>query len=526
MRARTPSRSLIVARISQLFLSFLAASVVQNALALPASGAADPATTAADPAGAGATRDSAAPGVSADAAATAERPTFGAPVAGGLTSDQVAERVMRTSPGVRAQASAKDAADFALDQARAGYLPRLETRLSYTRASREDSPSLGNIVVAPPGTPPGQLPPGTELASAPLGFPSIVDNYEARLSLGVPLSDYVLRLPQLHDAARSDAHAAALLLEATRLQEASDARIVYYEWLRARLSHDVALGTLERTRAQLEDARHASEIGTASLADVLAVEAQVANAELLVTRARGQSELLQERLRLLMHDEGEAPYAVGEDLSDVARATEARARAGSARELIARAHGRRLELAVLSARANATRERAAAARAAELPRLEAFGSASYANPNSRVLPPSDEFQGTWEAGLQLTWSPTDSIAASAQRNATVAQARQLEAERDELLDAVALEVRSALRDLTESEVALGTSERELAAAAEAYRVRRELFRNGRATSVELTDAEVQWTEAQLDVVSARVDQRVAQVKLLHATGDDTPQARR
>jgi outer membrane protein TolC len=57
-------------------------------------------------------------------------------------------------------------------------------------------------------------------------------------------------------------------------------------------------------------------------------------------------------------------------------------------------------------------------------------------------------------------------------------------------------------------------------------VRRELFRNGRATSVELTDAEVQWTEAQLDVVSARVDQRVAQVKLLHATGDDTPQARR
>lgn len=511
-----------MARFSRLFLSFLAASVVQNALALPAFAAADPATTAADPAGADAGNNSA----PSRAATTPDRASFGAPVAGGLTSDQVAERVLRTSPGVRAQAASKEAADHAVAQARAGYLPRLETRLRYTRVSREDSPSLGNIVVAPPGTPPGQLPPGTELASAPLAFPTIVDNYEAKLSLGVPLSDYVLRLPQLHDAARADARAAALLLDATRLQEASDARVVYYEWLRARLSHDVALGTLERTRGHLEDARRASEIGTASLADVLGVEAQVANAELLVTRASGQSELLQERLRLLMHDEGDLPYAVGEDLRGDAPTTEARARAGAARALIARAHEQRLELAVLGSRASATRERAAAARAAELPRLEAFGSASYANPNSRVLPPSDEFQGTWEAGLQLTWSPTDSIGASAQRSATIAQARQLDAERDELLDAVALEVRAALRDLTESEVALGTSQRELAAAAESYRVRRELFRNGRATSVELTDAETQWTEAQLDAVSARVDNRVAQVKLLHATGDDTPRTRR
>jgi outer membrane protein TolC len=509
-----------VARISQLFLSFLATIVVQDALALPAFGAADPATAAADSAGntAAGSPDGAAP-----SGAPAARPSLGAPIAGGLTADHVAERVMLTSPGVRAQTAAKEAADFALKQARAGYLPRLETRLRYTRTSREDSPSLGNLVVAPPDSPAGPLPPGSELSSAPLAFPSIVDHYEAKLSLGVPLSDYVLRLPQLHDAATGDARAASLLLDATRLQEASDARVVYYEWLRARLSHEVALGTLERTRAHLDDARRAADIGTASLADVLGVEAQVANAELLVTRASGQSELLEEQLRLLMHDPSDAPYAVGEDLS--AAGANPRGRA-AARELVARAHGQRLELAVLAVRTTATRERAAAGRAAVLPRLEAFASASYARPSSRALPPVDEFQGSWEAGLQLSWSPTDAIGASAQQSATAAQARQLDAERDELLDAVALEVRSALRDLTESEVALGTSERELAAAAESYRVRRELFRNGRATSVELTDAEIAWTEAQLDAVSARVDHRVAEIKLQHATGDDTPQARR
>ena len=53
-------------------------------------------------------------------------------------------------------------------------------------------------------------------------------------------------------------------------------------------------------------------------------------------------------------------------------------------------------------------------------------------------------------------------------------------------------------------------------------MRRELFRNGRATSVELTDAETELVRASLDVVNARVELRVARARLLHATGRDVP----
>jgi outer membrane protein TolC len=51
-------------------------------------------------------------------------------------------------------------------------------------------------------------------------------------------------------------------------------------------------------------------------------------------------------------------------------------------------------------------------------------------------------------------------------------------------------------------------------------VRTLLFQNGRATSVELTDAETELTRARLDLVGSRVGLRVARVDLNHAVGLD------
>jgi outer membrane protein TolC len=53
-------------------------------------------------------------------------------------------------------------------------------------------------------------------------------------------------------------------------------------------------------------------------------------------------------------------------------------------------------------------------------------------------------------------------------------------------------------------------------------VRRELFRNGRATSVELTDSEVELFRASLEAINARANLRSARASLLHAVGRDIP----
>ena len=50
-------------------------------------------------------------------------------------------------------------------------------------------------------------------------------------------------------------------------------------------------------------------------------------------------------------------------------------------------------------------------------------------------------------------------------------------------------------------MAIASASRGLAAAEESYRVRRALFQNGRATSVELTDAETERSRAQLEAIA-------------------------
>jgi outer membrane protein TolC len=58
------------------------------------------------------------------------------------------------------------------------------------------------------------------------------------------------------------------------------------------------------------------------------------------------------------------------------------------------------------------------------------------------------------------------------------------------------------------------------ASAESYRVRRDLYRAGRATLVELTDAQTALTRARIEVVDAQMNGYIARAKLMRALGRD------
>jgi outer membrane protein len=453
--------------------------------------------------------------------AGSETPLIGPPAAGGLTADEVARRAASTSHELRARTEETAAARAALDQARSKLLPRLSGLARYTRQSSIAQTSLGNVVVVGPETAPGPLPPGTQLAAVPLSFPVIQNQYTLQASLELPLSDYLLRLPRLHDAARDNVRAALLLEQATRLRLATDARVTFYGWARARLQAEVAARSLAQAQAHLEDVVAAQAVGTASKADLLRVESQVASAELQLTRARSSVATAEQRLRTAMHDAGGAKYAIGEDLGGAPATSALIARRRPEQELVRQALEARLESRALAASVAAARSDAGATRAGGLPRLSAVANALYARPNSRVFPQKDEFTSSWDASLQLSWSPTDMFGTEAGHSAGMARARQLEAERADLDDSITLEVTQSLQALREAEAAIITTRRGLVAAEESYRVRRVMFRNGRATSVELTDAETERSRAQLEVIGALIDRRIAEARLIHAVGQDT-----
>jgi outer membrane protein TolC len=110
--------------------------------------------------------------------------------------------------------------------------------------------------------------------------------------------------------------------------------------------------------------------------------------------------------------------------------------------------------------------------------------------------------------------------ASATRSALEARRAEIDAQKAELRDALSTEVFEARQALREAEVAAKTSERGLIAAEEAYRARVERFDAGRATFVELADAEAELLRARLERIDAKIAIRTAKVRLDHAVGND------
>jgi outer membrane protein len=409
--------------------------------------------------------------------------------AGGLRSADVAERALSTSPGLLQSREDVLAAAAELDRALIAYAPRLSSSIQYTRLSSIGSQSIGGMDLTAP-----------------------LDRIEIQQSLTIPLMDYALRLPKTHRAAKLTHKAAQTTEKAARLEIAAQARLLYYDWASARLKRAVAEQAVEQARQHLKSASDLFEAGNVSRADVMRVESQVASSELFAAKAQNLESVLEAQLRTLMHDESGRAYEIGEDLRP--------SPGPGAQPTVEEAYSNRLDLRAANDSIGAAQARSRATFAGVLPHLDAFATLTNARPNSRYIVPKEEFNVTWAAGLQLSFSPNevaDKLAATRSADARTAQAV---AQRDALRDSIRNDVTQATEALWVAEFALGSTARGLQAATESHRVRHELFLHGRATSVELTDAETELTQARLDAISARIDHRTAQVRLDHATGRD------
>lgn len=437
----------------------------------------------------------------------------------GLKADDVARRAVKSSSQIAAKRRAIESAGANVEQAKAGFYPELTLSARYTRLSDIPSPSLGagTLVVSPDPSPHEVDVMNEQLFAVPLTFPVVLNQYVLQAQLNVPLSDYVLRTSRAVTGAGRVKHASELEERATRLSVARDARVAYYQWIRAQGLAFVGAQAVEQAKGHSTDADNAFQAGMVSKADVLRAQSGVKSAELFRERAESAVQLATSRLRVMMRDPQDKQYEVGENiLAPLAPLPGTASEEAAYRE----AAQRRLELKILAENEQALRDQSALTSAGNYPRLDAQASAQYANPNQRIFPQEDKFHGTWDASLVLSWTPTAIFGTNAGARALDARAAELAAQRQALLDGLRLEVSQALSAERDAHFAVAVSQQALAAADEGYRVRRELFRSGRATLVEVTDSETELTRARLELVNAHVDLRIAQVELAHVLGRD------
>ncbi|HET7499353.1 MAG TPA: TolC family protein [Kofleriaceae bacterium] len=418
--------------------------------------------------------------------------------AGGLTSDQAAARAGNASATVRRKVAELDAAIAQADAAALARVPQVSAKATYTRLSPIDPVNLG-------------------FGGMNFQITSLQNAYLAEGQLVVPLSDYVLRFPALIHAARLGADAARIDKRASEVTAGQDARLAYYEWVRARLQVLISKRQLVQVQKTLDQVRALAEVQRLSKADLLRVESQEAEAEQVVDQLENLSRLREEQLRLLIGAPAGEPLAIGEDIrADVAPPT-----AAQLDELVGAARQRRLEFQAIDTGIQAKESLRAAETANLLPRLSAFAVADYADPNQRVFPQQDKFKLTWQVGAQLTWTLNDALVSRTTSRRLTAEASELRADRDNLERGTRIELLAAQQAVAIAEHALATSQKGLTAAEEGYRVRKELLNAERATAVELVDAETDLTRARITALNARVDLRVARAQLEHALGNDT-----
>ncbi|WP_433936136.1 TolC family protein [Sorangium cellulosum] len=455
-----------------------------------------------------------------------------APQPGGLTPDEVAKAALRTRASLRAKQAELRAASARVDQAVVNFFPRVTATASYTRLSEVESAGLGGgaivgarnqglIQVGPcPGGLPGQCvvdSAGSPVAAAAFSFPVLLNSYSLTANLAVPISDYVLRISQGYAAASHAESAKKLELQAESLQVAADAKIAFFNWVRVKGQVVVAGEAVSQARAHVEDARRTFEVGLLSRADVLRLEAQVASAEQVLHEAQAALLVADDQIRIALGAAPGRPLTLG---IDVMGSAPAKPPAEPLPGLFQEALQRRLEIRALDETQYSLEKAEAVTRAGYFPRVDAFADVTYANPNQRIFPTQERFDLTWAAGVRASWVLNDVFTTAAASAEASARTMQVAEQKAALRDALRLEVASAYAELGKTVSSIEAAERQLAAAVESMRVRSELFRAGRATSVDVVDAETEVTRARLQQLNARVGALVARTRLEHAVGRD------
>ena len=353
-------------------------------------------------------------------------------------------------------------------------------------------------------------------------FPVFLNSYSFTGSLDVPISDYFLRSVQGYSAAEHNEQSAKLEIDAENLQTAANAKIVYLQWIAAKGTTVVAHLSVDDAEKQVADGKTGVQVGTASPADEMRLEARLAQAQFQEAEAHSIEATATERLRTQMHAPPERQFAIGIDVLAAPPAPTLEPLDG----LIAEGVRNRLELHALDETRTSLDEISSATTAGYLPRLDAFADAQLTNPNQRIVPSVDKFFFTWDVGARLTWTVNDTFSNIGSKRTANARTADVAAQRDALADAVRIEVADAYADLAKAMPSIEAADRGVAAAEETLRVTKKLFAFGKATGTQVVDAQTDLTSARLRKLSAHINLISAQIRLDHAVGRDIPRGGR
>ena len=410
-----------------------------------------------------------------------------------LSLESCVELGLASSRTLRSGLSAVAAGQAAVREAKAGRFPRLSLAAAYNRLSKEEAASI-------------DLPAGEVVLAEPVVSSTV---------FSASLTQLLFNGFRLESAIRGSEQAAAE--SRYRYQRARETLIfelqaAYWQLAGAFELEAVIRENLERVQAHRREASLRFEQGLITYNDLLKVEMQLADSELRLIDGEIGRRLAAARLNTLLGNEPGRQLRLHYSLEELPP------RAGSLEDAVTEALRRRADLLALRSHVRVQEAVLQPVRSGWYPEFFLSGSAAVARPNSRLFPPPDRFEASWELGLGAVLQVGSWPGLPARIERAAAALEQVQNSRADLTAAIRLEVIEKTLDYSRRCQRIALAEKMTRQAEENLRITREKADAGLALTSELLDAGQALLEADLRLTQSRIDARIGWAALLQVRG--------
>lgn len=373
-------------------------------------------------------------------------------------------------------------------------LPNASLTAGYTRLSPVDP-----LVITLPNNP----------EPIPL-FPVILNNYTTRASISQPVfTGFKLKYAQesygyLEQAARSDVSRDVNEVKFNIMS-------AYIALVKLQMSRSILVENLNAAKQRVTDVRAQSDRGVATENDVLKTQLYQSNLELSLSDMDNTIAVSQFNLCVLL---GLPNSTIVPDTTGLFAAVSLLPEQSYESDALSnRADAQAVDSRVMAAKSNQK-----VAEAAYYPTVAVGANYTFARPNQRIIPYVDEFRGTWDVGVSMSWSVTSLFTAKHTVADAALQTDQLQTQAQVLDDNIRMEVFQNYSAVLSAIEKIRILELTLRQAQENARQMKVKFDQQVAMMSDVLDADAAVLQSQINLVLQRAEQSTAYYRLLKSTG--------
>ena len=411
-----------------------------------------------------------------------------------LTVEDALQTGLKNSKTLHSSLMKVKASEAKVKETNTSQLPTLSFTGSYTRLSSVDPFALN--------TPFGSF----NISSA------ILNNYGMKLSVSQPIFtgfkiENGIKMAELSAGATQEDY------NKDKSELSYNIKNAYWSLFKAKQMKTVLDETVEQIKAHLTDAQNLMQQGMLTNNDVLKIEVQLSDALFKQSDAKNAVRLaaigLNNTIGIPLNTETEIKSTIefkGKELADLD-------------DLVNKANEKRSELKAASLRIKTSEANIGAVKSAWYPQIFLTGDYNYNRPNSRIYPNRDQFDGTWDVTLGLSFNIWNWGATGRQAEQAEAQLSQTIDAMGSIKDGITLEVTQNYLNFQQTKEKISISELAVKQADENLRITSEKFKGGLALSSEVVDADAALLQAKINHTNSMVEYELAKASLSKAIGE-------